>query len=302
VSLDVLAYCVAGLRDCALPPGRTLAFPAPGPHARQARLPGVTVAMAKQALPNATAADELSVFFGTALGCLTETQAFLENLILKSEATPMPRAFSASVHNAIASQISIALKTHGESQTFVHAEVAFLQALFAAVRHWEREKGGSILVGGVDECTPHAGEARAALNWRETTAEGGAVLVCGAPSSETPALARFRRVSLARQRDPLAWIANELRDERVDALLMAYPAGSPESHATLTMPLRVIESRALTGDHQSSVAASAAIAVAALSGELDPAALSLPNVPRVLAIAAASRFGDAGLAVLERAS
>ncbi len=302
MSLDVLSYCVAGLRSCALPPARTAAFPPPGALARQARLPGAATAMAKQALPAAAAAGELSVFFGTALGCLTETQAFLENMILKHEATPMPRAFSSSVHNAPAAQTAIALKARGASHTFVHADVAFLQALFAAARHWERAQEGRLLVGGLDEFTQHAGEARAALLWPETTGEGGAVLVCGAASREAPALARLGRIGLARRRDPLAWIAAKLGGERIDALLMAYPAGSPAAAVTLASGAHVLESRALTGDHHACVAAAAALAVAALSGELEPGALELAHAPGAIAVAAASRYGDAAFAVLERAS
>jgi hypothetical protein len=303
-ALDVLGYSIAGARGLALPPARTVAFGPPGAHPRQARLPGVAVAMATRALPPSRANGELSVFFGTALGCLTETQAFLENLILRGEATPMPRAFSMSVHNAVASQIALALKAHGESQTFVHADVAFAQALFAAARHHVREAQGTSLVGGADEYTLHAGEARAALGWRkeEETSEGGAVLAFGAPTPETPVLARVTHVRLGRPSHADEWLAAELTASPVDAVLLAYAAGSPARATELVARTPVIDVRALTGDHPSSLAASTALAVAVLASELDAHALALPEQPHTLALGAVSRHGDAAFIVLERAT
>ena len=263
VDLPVLSYATAG---CPLLGAHDVALPPPGPRGRRARLPELAVAMARLAAGDRETDEQTSVVFGTALGCLTETESFVENMIRAKEATPKPRAFSASVHNAIASRVAMALVARGACRTFVHGEISFLLAL--------RSARTPALVGALDEHTPYVDRGRAACTsppGKGEPGEGGAVFFCG----EGPPLAIIREVRFARPDDPAAWIAE--RAEGADATLRA------------------------PGDHPSSAAVTTAIAVAVLAGTLEPPQAGLDQRPGSIAVAAASRLGDAGVLIVEQA-
>ena len=169
MSLRVLAFAVA---DDHMPP--------PGAKGRKARLPDLAVRLAREAVGERTVPELTAVEFGTAYGSLTETESFVENMIREREATPKPRHFSASVHNAMASRVAMALGAKGPCRTFVHGELSFVQAVRSARR------SRFALVGGLDECTPYVDRGRAACGLG-AGGEGGAVFYCG----DGPALAEL---------------------------------------------------------------------------------------------------------------
>jgi len=301
VELPILSWAVAG---CAggpsLPEGRVCPLPPAGFHPRRARLPGLARGLATAALGGAGVGESASVLFGTALGCLTETAAFLENHIEQEGVAPRPRAFTSSVHNAVASEVARALGARGECQTFVHGELSFVQVLFAAARQAQRGEGEEILAGAVDEWTPYVERARsgcAGAGGRGEVAEGGAVLRCSASAEPGSALALLRRVALGRPSDPEAWLEESLAGLEVDAWLLSTSC----SHGPSVGDRGVVSCTALTGAHPSAPAVATALAVGVLSGEVDSAALELALPPRTVAILCETRFGERGLLVLEAA-
>jgi len=296
--LPIVAYAWAGASAGPLREARRAQLPPQGPQPRSARLPDLATALVRRALEGGPALPpEASVLFGTALGCVTETAAFLENMIREAEALPLPRAFAASVHNAVASRVALAIGARGECQTFVHGEVSFAQALFAALRRRARGERGPVIVGAADEAPPHVALARRALGCPDADAEGGAVLLCGDAEGRPP-LAWVRRAAFARPRDPLAWLATQFAATPADALFLDLPPEHAlESHAALL----TVDARRLVGGHPSGAAVAAALAVALVSGEVDAGALSLEATPRTVAVVSASRFGDVGLVVVSRA-
>jgi len=138
---------------------------------RRARLPTVAIALARHAIGEAPVPADSAICFGTAYGDATETEAFVENMVVNREEFPKPRAFSASVHNAMASRVAMALGITGPNRTYVHAELSFYLALRAARRH------PVTLVGALDESTPliRAGHEQCGKPLR---GEGGGVLFC----------------------------------------------------------------------------------------------------------------------------
>ena len=158
--------------DVALPPQKA---------GRNARLPTAAIALARQAVGEQAVDATTAVYFGTAYGDATETEAFVENMIVNHEQFPKPRAFAASVHNAMASRVAMALKLTGPNRTYVHGEMSFLLALRAA-RHQP-----TALVGALDESTPliRAGHETCG---HPLQGEGGGVLYCR--NDEEGALAR----------------------------------------------------------------------------------------------------------------
>ena len=150
---------------------------------RRARLPTVAIALARHAVGDISLPAHAAIYFGTAYGDATETEAFVENMILNREQFPKPRAFSASVHNAMASRVAMDLGITGPNRTYVHGEFSFYLALRAA-RHQP-----IALVGALDESTPltRAGHEQCG---RPLIGEGGGVLYCRA--DDEGALARVR--------------------------------------------------------------------------------------------------------------
>ena len=72
----------------------------------------------------------LAVAVGTGFGCLDEGAIFIENLITKDEAEPMPTRFPGSVHNAPAGQVAIDLGARGLNSAPTMGEISFESALW----------------------------------------------------------------------------------------------------------------------------------------------------------------------------
>lgn len=282
MTLAVTGYAVAGGR-LDLPEGRRLAFPPPGLHRRRARLPSLAVGLAKAALGRRPCPEETAVLIGTALGCLTETEAFVTHMLEADEATPMPRAFSSSVHNAIAGEVARAVGARGENRTVVHGGVSICWALWFALR-----RGGSSLVGALDERTPHVERAYAACDPTRTHAlqEAAAVLAL-APEAEG-SLATAIAAEVGRTSDPAGWLRERLVPLAPDVVLVPSGAWARRLEGAVSV-------EPLTGETPSAAALSCALAVALLAGEATLPGLPVAE-PRRVAVAATSRFGDVGLA------
>jgi hypothetical protein len=135
--VNIAGYAIAPMH-VAMPPQRA---------GRKARLPTVAAELARRAVGEHSIPENAAIFFGTTYGAETETEAFVENMILHEEQFPKPRAFSASVHNSMATRIAIELGVRGTNRTYVQAEHSFQLALRAAARV------PIAIVGSLDEST-----------------------------------------------------------------------------------------------------------------------------------------------------
>src|SRR5206468_3220883 len=131
LELPFSGYAAAGEGSEILPERRRVALQASGSARGGGRLPRLALELAQLALGPRSAPESTGVFFGTALGCLTETESFVANMMRSREATPKPRAFTSSVHNSIASFVALNFSARGECNTFVHGELSFARALFS---------------------------------------------------------------------------------------------------------------------------------------------------------------------------
>ena len=94
--------------------------------------------------------ERACVSCATGLGMASETQKFLEGVLLKD--SPLPTAFTNSVHNAPASAIAERFKCRGYNCATTAKEISFEAALMEARA---RIRGGSCdsgIVAGGDEC------------------------------------------------------------------------------------------------------------------------------------------------------
>lgn len=92
--------------------------------------------------------DAISV--GTSLGCLRDTEKFLETVITSTNDFLSPTAFIQSTHNTIGGQISLGLGNHAYNMTHTQNSLSFEIALVDAMLCAEEGKS-AILVGAADE-------------------------------------------------------------------------------------------------------------------------------------------------------
>jgi len=287
--MRVLSYAVADSGgEVAWPEARVCALPAAAFHPRKARLPGLAWELCQAATAGVELPATTSVLFGTALGCLTETAAFVENMIEGEGVAPRPRAFTASVHNAIASEVARRLGARGENQTFVHGEVSPFQALFAAARQGQRGETNDVMVGALDEWSDYVARGRAVCGAGEPCGarEGGALLHLRPGDQGGVGLARITRITLARPRNAVAWSQERLAEVGADAVLatgtLAKLASGPTGHEF--------------GDHPAVGACALAYACAWVAGEMPSEA---SDRPESVAVVCGSRFGDVALALVQ---
>lgn len=95
-----------------------------------------------------------AIITGTGLGCIENTELFLDALCREGEEFLKPTHFMQSTHNTISSLLAIQTKTHGYNVTYAHKGISFDSALFDAYMQFLLGKIGSALIGGHDEMTP----------------------------------------------------------------------------------------------------------------------------------------------------
>ena len=95
-----------------------------------------------------------AIISGTGLGCIENTELFLNAMCYEGETLLKPTAFMQSTHNTISSLLSINLKCHGYNVTYAHKGISFDSALFDAWLQLRLDQIGNALVGTHDEVTP----------------------------------------------------------------------------------------------------------------------------------------------------
>lgn len=103
---------------------------------------------AAQSLKTDEAFDSISV--GTSLGCLKDTEKFLQTFIQATGDTLSPTAFIQSTHNTIAGAISMVLGNHAYNMTHTQNSLSFETALIDGVICLNDGKK-NVLVGAADE-------------------------------------------------------------------------------------------------------------------------------------------------------
>lgn len=92
------------------------------------------------------------IITATGLGCLVDTEKFLNTLIDNEERMLNPTPFIQSTFNTIGAQIALIRGIHAYNMTYVHRGLSFESALLdAMMKIWEGS--GHILVGAMDEMT-----------------------------------------------------------------------------------------------------------------------------------------------------
>lgn len=110
---------------------------------------GVTTA--NKALQDADLTQPDAILTGTGMGCIEDTEKFLNNIITNDEEFLTPTPFIQSTHNTVGAQIALGLKCNAYNNTYVHGALSFESALMDAQLLIQQEEANTVLVGGIDE-------------------------------------------------------------------------------------------------------------------------------------------------------
>lgn len=96
-----------------------------------------------------------AIITGTGLGCIQDSEKFLNNLIDNNEQYLTPTSFIQSTHNTVAGQIALGIKCKAYNVTYVNAGASFPSALLDAQLFIASGEKKNILIGGVDELSDY---------------------------------------------------------------------------------------------------------------------------------------------------
>ncbi|WP_060874361.1 beta-ketoacyl synthase N-terminal-like domain-containing protein [Myroides odoratus] len=103
------------------------------------------------ALEEAQIAVPQAIITGTGLGCLVDSEKFLELLLENNESYLTPTSFIQSTHNTVGGQIALHLGCKGYNFTYVHQNSSFESALLDGFLQIKAEEVENALIGGIDE-------------------------------------------------------------------------------------------------------------------------------------------------------
>lgn len=199
----------------------------PNQRRRLSRITQMAILAARRShTPDST--KRLAVVLGTGFGCIDEGAVFIENLIAKDEAEPMPTRFPSSVHNAPSGHVAIDLGAQGLNSAPTMGEISFESALWQAMNQIAIGEADEALTGGVDELNKYALAIGKRWGfWNEQTIPGEAAVfanLASATTSKSP-LARVTAVRLGRYRRPFDakreadWIAAAVDLSKVNVMV-----------------------------------------------------------------------------------
>lgn len=158
---------------------------------RMSRIVRMGVAAGLQCLEHATGENRPdAILTGTGLGCLADTEKFMNNFLDTEEELLTPTAFIQSTFNVIGGQIALLTGNHCYNNTYVHRGFSLESALLDASLLLNENPCAKVLVGAVDELTPTLYHILGRLGcWKETMAGEGAAffLLAGQRTVETSA-------------------------------------------------------------------------------------------------------------------
>jgi hypothetical protein len=110
--------------------------------------------VSRHAMTESGVASPDAIITGTGLGCIENTEIFLNKLVREGEEMLNPTHFMQSTHNTIGSLIAIDAKCNAYNTTYAHKGISFECALQDAFIQLEINKIKNALVGAHDEMTP----------------------------------------------------------------------------------------------------------------------------------------------------
>ena len=126
-----------------------------------------------------------AIITATGLGCLADTEKFMNALMDNREQMLNPTAFIQSTFNTLGAQLALLLKIHAYNVTYVHRGLSFESALIDGIMSIAEGKQ-HVLAGAMDEITPtsHIIQQRLGLLKGTTAGEGAQFFLLSAQKEE----------------------------------------------------------------------------------------------------------------------
>ncbi len=131
------------------------AYIPPAQARRMAKSIKMSTVSSQNALKEAGLTNVDAIIVGTGLGCISDSEKFVGDIIDNKEQFLTPTRFIQSSHNTVAGQIALNIGCKGYNFTYVHDAVSFESTLLDASMQLENDEAKNILVGGVDEISKH---------------------------------------------------------------------------------------------------------------------------------------------------
>lgn len=109
------------------------------------------VVTAKIALEEANNIPPDAIITGTGMGCIEDSEKFLNSILENDEQYLTPTSFIQSTHNTVGAQIALGIHCKGYNVTYVNGANSFEAALTDAQLALHEATVSHVLVGGVDE-------------------------------------------------------------------------------------------------------------------------------------------------------
>lgn len=167
-------------------PDYKLLIPNAGLRRRMSRIIWMGVATGLQCLED-TAVPVDAILTATSLGCLADTEKFMNTILDHNEELLTPTSFIQSTFNTIGAQIALLTGNHSYNNTYVHRAFSLESALLDAALLLQEGEASSVLAGAVDELIPALQSIlnRLGVYTKYTPGEGSAFfLLSGEPAEE----------------------------------------------------------------------------------------------------------------------
>jgi hypothetical protein len=141
---------------------------------RMSRIVRMGVAAGQMCLSGAPEVQPEAILTATGMGCLADTEKFMDILLDRDEEQLTPTAFIQSTFNTVGAQLALLTGNHSYNTTYVHRAFSFESALLDALLLIGEEDAAHVLVGAVDEQTPSLYTILQRLNcWKKAMAGEG---------------------------------------------------------------------------------------------------------------------------------
>lgn len=128
-------------------------IPNPTLRRRMSRIVKMGVACGLECMGGTPKEDIHAIITATGLGCLADTEKFMNNLLDNNEQLLNPTAFIQSTFNTVGAQIALLCRNQAYNVTYVHRGLSFESALLDGLLRLS-EGDRNVLVGAFDEITP----------------------------------------------------------------------------------------------------------------------------------------------------
>lgn len=124
----------------------------PALRRRMSRIVKMGVACGLQCIGNTPKEEIEAIITATGLGCLSDTEKFMNNLLDNNEQLLNPTAFIQSTFNTVGAQIALITQNQAYNTTYVHRGFSFESALLDGLLSIH-EGSRQVLIGAFDEIT-----------------------------------------------------------------------------------------------------------------------------------------------------